>query len=267
MKAALLGLGEAGSRYAADLAAAGWEVSGYDPGPVATPSGVHRAESAAAAAQASELIIGFTGPGPAAAAAAQAAPAMRTGGCYADFNSASAARKREVQQAVADTAAEVEMADVAVLAPVYRSGAATPLLVSGPGAAFVADAFAGLGAHVEVLAAPVGAAADRKLLRSVFMKGLAAVVLEAVVAARAAGCEQWLREQMAAELGAGGPALVDRLIHGSARHAARRIPEVTESRAYLQDLGVPTDVCEATVSWLSRLRDGAGNHDSGSARS
>src|SRR4029077_984631 len=101
----------------------------------ATPSGVHRAESAAAAAQASELIIGFTGPGPASAAAAQAAPAMRSGGCYADFNSASAARKREVQQAVADTAATVEMADVAVLAPVDRSGAATPLLVSGPGAA------------------------------------------------------------------------------------------------------------------------------------
>jgi 3-hydroxyisobutyrate dehydrogenase len=257
MKAAVLGLGEAGSRYAADLAAAGWEVSGYDPAPVGTPSGVRRTESAAAAAQASELIIGFTGPVPAATAAAQAAPAMCPGGCYADFNSASAARKREVQRAVANTAGTVAMADVAVLAPVGRSGAATPLLVSGPGAAFVADAFAGLGAPVEVLAAPVGAAADRKLLRSVFMKGLAAVALEAAAAGRAAGCEQWLRDQMAAELGPGGPALVERLLEGSARHAARRIPEVAESRAYLRDLGVPTDVCDASLSWLGRLRDGA----------
>ncbi len=90
------------------------------------------------------------------------------------------------------------------------------------------------------------------------MKGLAAAVLEAVAAARAAGCEPWLRDQIAAELGPGGHGLVDRLIDGSARHAARRIPEVEASRAYLRDLGVPTPVCDATLRWLGTLRDAAG---------
>ena len=41
-----------------------------------------------------------------------------------------------------------------------------------------------------------GAAAARKLLRSVFMKGLAASCLESLRAARAAGCEDWMREEI-----------------------------------------------------------------------
>ncbi len=118
MHAAILGLGEAGSRYAADLTAAGWQVSGYDPAPVDTPAGVLRAVSAAAAAADSDLVIGLTGAAAAPAAAAAAAPGMRPGGCYADFNSASAAQKRQVEMALAGPGAMVEMADVAVLAPV-----------------------------------------------------------------------------------------------------------------------------------------------------
>jgi 3-hydroxyisobutyrate dehydrogenase-like beta-hydroxyacid dehydrogenase len=254
MRTAVLGLGEAGSRYAADLAAAGLHVSGYDPAPVTTPPGVHRTESAAAAAAGCDLVIGLTGPRAAPSTAAEAALAMRAGGCYADFNSASAADKRAVERAVAT--AGIVMADVAVLAPVSRRGAATPLLASGPGAAFLADALRPLAAPVEVLAEPVGAAADRKLLRSVFMKGLAAAALEAAAAGRAAGCELWVKDQMAAELGPGGPALVERLIEGSAKHAARRIPEVVASRDVLRELGVPADVCEAALSWLRRLHGG-----------
>jgi len=254
MRAAVLGLGEAGSRYAADLAASGWQVTGYDPAPVDTPQGVLRANSAAEAAAASELIIALTGASAAAAAAASAAPVMRAGGCYADFNSASAAIKREVERALADVAPAVRMADVAVLAPVGRSGAATPLLVSGPGGTQLADSLTALGTRVDALDAPVGAAADRKLLRSVFMKGLAAVVLEADAAGRAAGCTEWVRDQMSAEFGPGGRDLIGRLIDGSARHAKRRHAEVAASREYLRDLGVPADVCDAALSWLSRLQ-------------
>jgi 3-hydroxyisobutyrate dehydrogenase len=257
MRAAVLGLGEAGARYAADLAAAGWQVSGYDPAAVGTPPGVIRAASAGQAAAGSDLVVGLTGALAAAGAASAAAPAMRAGACYADFNSASAVCKREVEKALAGTGAAVQMADVAVLAPVGRSGAATPLLVSGPGGQLLASAFRAVGAAVEVLDEPVGVAAERKLLRSVFMKGLAAVALESVAAARAAGCESWLRDQMAAELGPAGPAMVDRLIEGSVLHAARRIGEVEASRAYLAELGVPAPVCDAALQWLVALRDGA----------
>jgi 3-hydroxyisobutyrate dehydrogenase-like beta-hydroxyacid dehydrogenase len=251
MRTAVLGLGEAGRRYAADLAAAGWQVTGYDPAPLATPAGVRRAASLAEAVGQAELVLGLTGARFAVPVAEQAAADLPGQACYADFNSAAPAAKREVARALAGTGAEV--ADVAVLAPVPRLGAATPLLVSGPGADRVAAAFREVGAEVDVLAEPVGAAAGRKLLRSVFMKGLAAVVLEAVSAGAAAGCEDWVRAQMAAELGEHGPALVERLITGTKTHAARRLHEVEASRDYLAELGVRTSVCEATLAWLGEL--------------
>ncbi len=251
MRAAVLGLGEAGQRYAADLAAAGWLVSGYDPAPAPTPEGVARAHSVADAVADADLVLGLTGAVAAVTAAIEAAAAVRPGACFADFNSASPGTKREVEKAF--TPAGAKVADVAVLAPVPRRGAATPLLVSGAGAWVVADAFGAAGAEVEVLDAPVGAAASRKLLRSVFMKGLAAAVLEAMSAAEAAGCQDWLRHQIAGELGPDGDAMIDRLIEGSAAHAARRIHEVRASREYLEELRVPAPVCDATLDWLRRL--------------
>lgn len=251
MRIGVLGLGEAGKRYAADLAAHGWTVAGYDPAPVETPPGVTRAASPVDAVRDAELVVSLTGARFAVSVAEQAAPAMRTEACYADFNSGSIATKRLVEQAFAGTG--VRVADVAVLAPVPRRGAATPLLVSGPGAETVVAAVRQLGAEAEALDAEVGVAAGRKLLRSVFMKGLAATVLEAVSAGAAAGCEDWVREQIAGELGPDGPALVDRLIDGTRAHAARRLHEMEDSRAYLVELGADTAICDATVAWLAKL--------------
>jgi len=54
------------------------------------------------------------------------------------------------------------------------------MLASGAGAAQAAQLLAGLGASVECIEGPPGTAAERKLLRSVFFKGLAAAVAEAL---------------------------------------------------------------------------------------
>ena len=42
MRVAVLGLGEAGGRFATDLVAAGVQVAAFDPGPVPSPEGVER---------------------------------------------------------------------------------------------------------------------------------------------------------------------------------------------------------------------------------
>lgn len=251
MRLAILGLGEAGQLYAADLVTLGWKVSGFDPAPVPTPNGLRRASSVAEAISGAELIVSLTGATFAIAVAAQAAETIAPGACYADFNSASPADKREIEQALAAT--EAVVADVAVLAPVPRRRTATPLLASGPGAARVAEALRPTGAPVDVLDEPVGAAAGRRLLRSVFTKGLAATVLEAVSAGAAAGCEQWVRDQIAGELGPEGPALVDRLVNGAREHADRRRQEMQACQSYLEEVDSPTWVCGATLEWLDRL--------------
>ena len=109
------------------------------------------------------------------------------------------------------------------------------------------------GATVEILAGPAGAAATRKLLRSVFYKGLAAAVVEALLAARSAGCEDWLREHIAAELIAADVSTLTRLEEGSYRHAVRRGHEMAAACELLGELSVPARVARASQLWLEDL--------------
>jgi hypothetical protein len=93
----------------------------------------------------------------------------------------------------------------------------------------------------------------RKLVRSVFYKGLAAAVTEALRAARSADCEDWLRSIMAAELSGFSAATVDRLEHGSIQHARRRADEMAAAAELLGELGVPARIARASEQWLRDL--------------
>jgi 3-hydroxyisobutyrate dehydrogenase-like beta-hydroxyacid dehydrogenase len=248
---AVLGLGEAGRRYARGLARAGAEVRGFDPahdlGDPEVPQSGTLADALAGADVVMSLVTGHA----AASVARDALPHVAAGAVYADLNTAAP----EVKQQIGRLAAErgVEMADVAVLAPVVRAGHRTPLLASGPGAREFAARMAPFDVPVEVVDGAVGEAARLRLLRSVFMKGLAALVLEGLGAARAAGAEDWLRTQMAAELGPDGAALVDRLVEGSSQHAVRREHEVRAALSALESSGQPADMTRATLAWFERL--------------
>jgi 3-hydroxyisobutyrate dehydrogenase-like beta-hydroxyacid dehydrogenase len=248
---ALLGLGEAGSAIAGDLVAAGAVVRGFDPAGARDLAGVELAEDARAAAQGSDVILSVNAATAALAVAGSAAGALTPGQVYADLNSAGAALKRAVADVVAPTGAA--FADVALMAPVPGNGLRTPALVSGPGAGAFAERLGPLGMPVEVLGDEPGQAAARKLLRSVFMKGLAAASIESLRAAQRAGCEQWLHDEIAAVLTGADAALLDRLLTGSARHAARRRGEMRDARELLAELGVEPRVTVAAEGWLAQL--------------
>jgi 3-hydroxyisobutyrate dehydrogenase-like beta-hydroxyacid dehydrogenase len=247
----ILGLGEAGLLYATGLRDHGADVTGYDPFKHREPDGVRQVADLAAAVVDADVVISLVGAASALAVAAPAVRAMRADAVYADFNTASP----EVEQRIAALAAEqgVPMADVAVLAPVPRAAHRTELLAAGDGAAALAALLVPFGAPVAVLDAPAGEAARLRLMRSVFMKGLAALVMESLEPARAAGAEPWLRAQLAAELGPDGEALVDRLLEGSRRHAVRREHEVADAVAELEASGHPADMSRATLAWFRRL--------------
>jgi len=62
---------------------------------------------------------------------------------------------------------------------------------------------------------------------------MAASIVEALEAARAAGDEPWLREHIAAELAAADAATVDRIVDGTRRHAVRRTAEMAAATEML----------------------------------
>jgi len=249
---AVLGLGEAGGLISAGLVAAGAEVRGYDPR-VDPPPGVRRCGSEAEACAGAALVLSVNSAADAPDALAEGLPGCAPGTLWADLNTASPGEK----QALEETAAgRVRVVDVALMSPVPGHGLFTPMTASGPAAGAYAEAMRPLGARVDVLDGPVGSAATRKLLRSVFYKGLAAAVLEATAAARAAGLSDWLRDTITQELIRADADTLQRLLTGSKTHAVRRIHEMEAAGRLLDDLGVPARVTRASRDWLSDLAGG-----------
>jgi len=255
---AMLGLGEAGSAIARDLVAAGASVRAFDPAHPKAPDGIHVASDAGSAVAGSDVVLSVNAATAALDAADSAASDLRAGQVYADLNAAAASVKRAVADVVSPTGAA--FADVALMDVVPGHGLRTPALASGPGAEDFARRLGPLGMPVEVLDGEPGVAAARKLLRSVFMKGLAAACIESTRAARAAGCEDWMREEIAGVLSGADGALLERLLTGSERHATRRIHEVRDARELLTELGVEARVSAAAEGWLTELE---GEHAGG----
>jgi 3-hydroxyisobutyrate dehydrogenase-like beta-hydroxyacid dehydrogenase len=131
-------------------------------------------------------------------------------------------------------------ADGAVLGTVATSGAAVPIAVAGEGAARFRELAEPAGMEVTVLdGAPAGTAARLKLVRSVYMKGRDALVLEMMLAARRLGVEDEVARSIA------GPGeqvpfteLSERVLRALAVHAGRRAEELDSSAALLRELGI-----------------------------
>jgi len=247
MDAAVLGLGEAGGRIAADLVAAGCGVRGWDP--VARPEGVPVASDGPCAVLGAEIVLSVNAAAVALEVAKDVAGSVGSDAIYADCNTSSPALKHELAASVPG-----RFADVALVGTVPTLGLRTPALASGAGAERFAELVRPLGMPVEVVGAEPGDAAGLKLLRSVFMKGLAAAAIESTEAARAAGAEEWVCADIASVIGA---PLLERLLAGSRTHAARRVDEMNAAVAFLDELGVSPRVAVAASEWLRQLRDEA----------
>jgi 3-hydroxyisobutyrate dehydrogenase-like beta-hydroxyacid dehydrogenase len=246
---AVLGLGEAGSLIAGDLVRAGAAVRGYDPRVPSIPDlvGTH---DAATACRGADVVLSVNSAADALDALAQGLPGCTAATIWADLNTAAPSEKLAVQ---ANAGERVRVVDVALMAPVPPHGLRTPMTASGPAAQAFAIAIEPFGATVTVIDGPIGTAATHKLLRSVFYKGMAAAVVEALAAARVAGLDDWLRGNIASALAEADASTVDRLVEGSQKHAVRREHEMRAAAQLLEDLGVPPRVSLASRDWLRDL--------------
>lgn len=251
MKVCVYGLGEAGSSFARDLVDAGAEVTAYDPALTDTPRGVKRLPHPALAARKAELIIALTPEVDAKLAILQAIDIIDDDALYADLSTSSPSTKAELQNAA--NLRRFEFADVALMGMVPGRGIRTPSLASGPGASRYAEAIADLGGSAEVIEGAAGTAAARKLLRSVMMKGMSAVVAESVRAAASADDLAWLWANLTTEITNADEEWLRRLVTGTGDHYERRTDEMISARELLVALGVEPIMTEATIASLQAV--------------
>ncbi len=249
MHIAILGIGEVGKKLAADFLRSGVTVSGWDPQPIQIPEGVHFAASNPDAAKNADLILSTNLASVAIEVAVEVGPSLQIGQVYADMNTTSPATKRQIDRLFQDRAAR--FADVAIMSPILPGGIHTRMLASGNGAAAFSQLLSPYGTAISVLDAPAGQAATQKLLRSIFYKGVAAVVLETIEAAQRLNLEEWALDQILSVLP--DSATVERFISGSKKHASRRIDEMEAVIELLDELGVSAHTSYAAQKRLVEL--------------
>ena len=254
---ALIGFGEAGFLLGQGLAEAGVKIATYDikvHDPEQRPLLEARAQQAGvvlhasleAAVQGADLLISAVTASSAAQAAVDAAKCLKAGQYFLDINSVSPATKHEDHDAI--EAAGGHYVESAVMAPVPPYGLKVPMLLGGTHAAALSESLNSLGLRTKAVSTQVGVASAIKMCRSVMIKGLEALTVECMTAARRYGAE----DAVLASLNETFPSMgwTDQLPHylisRVAEHGRRRAAEMREVMETLQDVGVTPLMAQAT---------------------
>jgi 3-hydroxyisobutyrate dehydrogenase-like beta-hydroxyacid dehydrogenase len=263
---ALVGFGELGSSLALGLGRSGAHtVRAYTrerSSPAAADaledrlraSGAHRSASLLQALSGATAVLAVVPAGASREVVERCAPLLDAGAYYVDLTAAPIVDKQLGAALVADAGALY--VDGAVLGTVAMSGFEVPVLVSGPGAQGWQALVAPEGLEVEVLEGPAGHATLLKLLRSVYMKGREALIVEMMLAARSYG----LAERVAHSIQGPGervsfPALAERVLCSLAVYAERRGDELLASSEVVRAAGVDPVVARAGAEALHRLAE------------
>lgn len=247
-RVAVLGLGAAGLAYAEDLSER-VDVVGFDPVATATDAAFEVAASAAAAVEGAQLVLALTPAAAAETALASCVPAIAPGTLYADMSTGSPQQKVELAEKA--DAAGIRFIDAVVMAPVAHRRSATPLMASGEAASVFAELVAPLGLPVEVIDGPPGAAAARKLLRSIVVKGLTAVLIEGSRAAEEQGLLDWFGDHASETLSSLTPDFLRGLLDGTAGHSERRVHEMGAAVSMVEVSGSASHMARATMDLLA----------------
>jgi 3-hydroxyisobutyrate dehydrogenase-like beta-hydroxyacid dehydrogenase len=264
LRVGILGYGEAGQRFASDFVKAGAAVLAYSPStakadthaPVrerAAHAGVELAASARAVCERADLVIALTPGGAALRVLRRIGPHLRSDQIYVDASTASVKDMEEADRMLEGSAAFV---DAAIMDPVSLDGIGVHTVASGAQAERFRERVAPYGMNIQVVGERAGAASAMKLLRSVCMKGLAALLLESLEGAQRYGIADALVTDMARFIdGRPFEQVVKRFVCGTAVHAPRRVREMTQALALLRSLDASTRMTRSTREMLKAITD------------
>lgn len=174
---------------------------------------------------------------------------LRPGQIYADVSASTPGTKVAIWEKIKDSG--VLFADAAMLGSLPQDKHRVPITASGNGAEKFKEVMEPLGMRITLAGDKAGAASAIKLVRSIFMKGIASLMIETMQAADAYD----VTDEIVTSIGKSMDGIpftqhLDRLVIGSALHCKRRAAELKGSIAMLEEEGI---MSEMTVSTKHRL--------------
>ena len=263
-RVAIIGFGEAGGIFAKDLAKQGVNVSVFDilfnsrrrrqaMLKKARACGVTAARDLKDCLHKAELVISAVTASSALDVAKEAGPILNGDQLFLDVNSVSPKTKRKAAGYVERRKARFIEAAVMSAVPKHRLQA--PMLLGGPHAFETAERLQKIGMNAMPFSDQLGAASAVKMCRSVIIKGLEALVIESLFAARMYGAEDKVLESLAASFPGMGweDRLPDYLISRAAEHGHRRAAEMREVAQTLKHVGMEPVMALATARRQQQL--------------
>ena len=257
----ILGFGEAGSAFASALAQAGADVLCYDRlWDAEDAQGLARRRAANPGIgfcrlpellDEAEIVLSLVTTDAALDVATSCLPGLGRDKVFCDLNSTAPAVKRRLDRIIAPTGAR--FVEGAILGAIGVTGARTQILLGGEGAQDLSAILNGLTLDTRPYSREIGKASAFKMLRSVFSKGLEALLVEFLMAGRAAGLEDDLWQEITTLMQDGRFEAVARnwvLSHAVAHE--RRYHEMSQVNELLRDLRLEATMSEATERFLER---------------
>jgi 3-hydroxyisobutyrate dehydrogenase-like beta-hydroxyacid dehydrogenase len=243
----LLGFGEAGRIIGAAVAASGVDLKVHDRmlldpqrGPAVRASigaaGATPIDDPADFAD-RDVVLSLVTPATAVLAAEGVAPSVAGGVLYIDLNSTAPDAKHAVVAALPG----VRVVDgVMTGGGIQLDAQRIPISLAGPDAAEAAELLNGAGLNAAVVGDEIGAAAALKMLRSVVVKGMEGLWVEALLAARERGVVEPLMAMIEETLDRYSTRdFATMLVTTHVGHAGRRQVEVRMSRDTVAGSGIP----------------------------
>jgi 3-hydroxyisobutyrate dehydrogenase-like beta-hydroxyacid dehydrogenase len=200
-----------------------------------------------------ELVISSVTASSALNVAKQTAPNLSDKQFYVDINSVSPETKRKAARHLEGNGAR--FVEAAVMSAVPKHQLRVPMLLGGLHASAAAECLLRIGMNAKPFSDRIGLASAVKMCRSVIIKGLEALVIEFLFAARVYGAEDKVLESLAASYPGMGweDHLPDYLISRVAEHGHRRASEMREVARTLQHVGVKPVMAMATAQRQEQL--------------
>jgi 3-hydroxyisobutyrate dehydrogenase-like beta-hydroxyacid dehydrogenase len=232
LKIAVIGLGEAGGLIARGLKEQGANVIGFDAAKIRNPP-VPVAESIEEAVLGANIIISLNSSSASIKVAQQVTSILEAGAIYCDLNTGTPSLKRRLSEIMPAGS----FVDVAVMKPVPGLNEKVPLSIAGLGAKSLMKLLEDYDLDLTFVSEVAGDAAARKLLRSILAKGMAAVAIDYLWAAKEMGLEHWALEEIFTEFDNSSAQTVQRYLNGTAKHAKRRQVEMGDVVEMLAEAG------------------------------
>lgn len=193
--------------------------------------------SAAQVADSSDVIISAVPSSYALDVCQEIMSVLRNGQIYADVSASTPAVKQTIWEAVKETG--VLFADAAMLGSLPKDRHQVPITASGNGAAAFKEVMTPFGMRITTVGEQAGDASAIKLIRSIYMKGIAALMIEMLQAADCCGVSQRVLTSVSASMDhIPFTEHLNRLVTGTAVHWHRRAAELSGSSDMLRECGI-----------------------------